>query len=677
MKNKITSKNKFFDFGILLIISALVYLPNIHLLGYYKDDWYLMYSAHTQGPEIFKAIFMIDRPARGELLMFLYRFFGDNPLYYNLSAYIFRFLSAIGFLWIVRMVWPSKRTATLFMAILFMLYPGYLSGVNGIDFQAHVVSLCFAVFSIALSLRSISLNNSVLSYSAALISILLGWAYLGLVEYSIGLEVFRFCCYFVVLSRNSDQRLYQKVVKTLRKIFLYLIIPVGFLFWRSFIFQNERRATDVGSQFDELFSSPILTGFRWGVYVLQDMLNVILLAWGVPVYQIAFQLRLRNALIGIAISIIILVLVHFVISNDELEPENGRDGKWRTEALWLGILAVLASILPVIATNRHIDFSEFSRYALPGSLGGVLVLTSILYHLDSPRIRIGITYLFITIAAFIHYANTIQAGVQAASVREFWWQVSWRVPQIREGTTLIARYAESGIPESYVVWGPANIIYYPEKHAERPVKLKLPAVILNNDSITKITTKSNKEDISVGRSWTFQQDYQNILVISQASSSSCVRVINGAALERSTFEDYGISMVAPHSNIEDVLINQNAHIPPHLIFGPEPDHGWCYYFQKADLARQAGDWNEVARLGNEAQKLGLHPNDQIEWMPFLQAYSILGDVKQVRDISKRIDTENYYKLQTCQIMTSMDKLGYPLSPDMDSQIQQLFCPAGQ
>ena len=44
--------------------------------------------------------------------------------------------------------------------------------------------------------------------------------------------------------------------------------------------------------------------------------------------------------------------------------------------------------------------------------------------------------------------------------------------------------------------------------------------------------------------------------------------------------------------------------PPPMLFGPEPPHTWCYYFQKADLARQRGDWDEVARLGDEARELG-------------------------------------------------------------------------
>ena len=675
MTNKFVS-TRYFEFVVLLLISALVYLPNIHQLGYYKDDWYLMYSAHTQGPEIFRDIFMSDRPARGELMLVLYRIFGDDPLYYNLSAYAFRLLSAIGFLWTVRMVWHSKRAETLLMAILFMLYPGYLSQVNAIDFQSHIVSLCFAVFSIGLSLKAIFLGNPLLRYGTALLSILLGWAYLGLVEYSIGLEVFRVCGFFIVLSRNSTEGLFRKVKKTVKEFLPFIIVPAGFLFWRIFIFQNERRATDVEFQFGELIASPVLTSLRWGIYILQDMLNVILLAWGVPLYQIGFQLRLRDAVIGITITAIILVIVRISHSKRSSESEASDGIEWRMEALWIGLVTVLASVLPVIAANRHVEFSEFSRYALPGSVGGVLVLASILYHLNPPQMRMGIAYVLIATAALTHHANVIQAIHQSNSVREFWWQVSWRVPQIKEGATLVAHYAGSGIPEDYVVWGPAHIIYYPEEHTERPVRLILSAVILSNDHIARVMTRSSGEEI-FGRGRVSYQDYKNTLVISQPGSTSCVQVIDGRRVERSLYEDYGIMLVASSSNIDNVLTDQDFHVPPEVMFGPEPEHDWCYYFQKADLARQSRDWEEVARLGDEAQKAGLHPNDQIEWMPFLQAYAILGDGREIKNLSKRINTENYYKRQTCQIMTSMDEMGYPLSPETDTQVRGLFCSAEQ
>ena len=41
------------------------------------------------------------------------------------------------------------------------------------------------------------------------------------------------------------------------------------------------------------------------------------------------------------------------------------------------------------------------------------------------------------------------------------------------------------------------------------------------------------------------------------------------------------------------------------IIGPEPEHGWAYYFQKAELAREREDWARVIGLEKELAAKGL------------------------------------------------------------------------
>jgi len=55
------------------------------------------------------------------------------------------------------------------------------------------------------------------------------------------------------------------------------------------------------------------------------------------------------------------------------------------------------------------------------------------------------------------------------------------------------------------------------------------------------------------------------------------------------------------------------------IFGTEPEHTWCYYFERADLARQYGQWQQVVQLGKQAKQNGYAPENQQEWIPFIEA----------------------------------------------------------
>jgi hypothetical protein len=86
------------------------------------------------------------------------------------------------------------------------------------------------------------------------------------------------------------------------------------------------------------------------------------------------------------------------------------------------------------------------------------------------------------------------------------------------------------------------------------------------------------------------------------------------------------------SNSAQILTSSTAIMP--AIYHPEPEHGWCYYFQKADLARQQGDWDEVVKLGNTAFKLEDHPNNPVERFVFIEGYAHVGDWEHAIKLSR-------------------------------------------
>jgi len=60
------------------------------------------------------------------------------------------------------------------------------------------------------------------------------------------------------------------------------------------------------------------------------------------------------------------------------------------------------------------------------------------------------------------------------------------------------------------------------------------------------------------------------------------------------------------------------------LFADESDKPWCYYFEKADLARQFEDWQQIGQLGDEAEQRGLRTKKTIELVPFIEGYAHLG-----------------------------------------------------
>lgn len=93
---------------------------------------------------------------------------------------------------------------------------------------------------------------------------------------------------------------------------------------------------------------------------------------------------------------------------------------------------------------------------------------------------------------------------------------------------------------------------------------------------------------------------------------------------------------------------------PSNIFGPEPAHGWCYYFQKADLASQLGEWQNIVRIGDQLFPMNdssLESNSSMalemmesysqegnwdkaaELVPFIQGYAHTGRWSQAQQLT--------------------------------------------
>jgi hypothetical protein len=655
---------------ILLFVSALAYLPLVGSLGYIKDDWFLIYDAHSQGAGFFHEIYRIDRPARAYVMQFIYSVFGDWVLFYHLAAYLYRFIAAVAFFWALVKTWPRRMEAGFVAALFFLLYPGFLSQVNPIDYQAQLLSLCLALVSIALTIQAIQTKTLVPRIVYTILSILLGLAYLPLVEYFIGFEALRLVFIVQPLIPKKGHSFKALLASALRLWLPFLTIPAVFLVWRLFFFETERRATDVSLQLGQLFSSP-LTGLGWLLVLAEDSLKAIFLAWAIPVYQLAFDLRLRDLLTGLGISAVAIVLTLAGLwwlarkPNPAGQAENESD--WRIQFLVIGTLVVLAGLLPVVMVNRHADFGDYSRYLLASAAGAAMVATGLIGLLEHRHVRTILISLLVLSATLTHYSNAVQVALETHNRRDFWWQVSWRIPALETGTTLVAEYPVGAIQEDYFVWGPANLIYQPQKQTQIPLEIKIPAAVLTDENVLRVLRGKGTET-QLRRGNNVVRDYGNVLVLTQASAGSCVRAINGEFPELSEKDQQRILLVAPKSKIENVLAEGKSPTPPIELFGPEPAHGWCYYYQKAALARQLGDWKQVAALGEKALAEGYYPSDKIEWMPFLQAYVALGQPEKLRRFVSILGESPFIQKQVCATLSAGIS-----DPELFAYIQESFC----
>jgi len=172
-------------------------------------------------------------------------------------------------------------------------------------------------------------------------------------------------------------------------------------------------------------------------------------------------------------------------------------------------------------------------------------------------------------------------------------------------------------------------------------------------------------------------EYTNVLVAVKSATDACVRVLDPRWEMYSTADRADVRLFGGFSRVDAVVASGPAPALSVHLFGREPARGWCYYFEQASLAAQDGDWEQVAAIQREIAERGLHPNDQVEWMPFLLAQAHLGDLQAVKEIATRINTEKLYRQQACRNLTAMPERGFALSPESQIQAAELFCGASQ
>jgi hypothetical protein len=656
---------------LILLTTAITYGVSIPQLGYYHDDWFVLWSGQARGAESLIPLFSTDRPFMGVVYSIVYRLLGDTAINWHLYALLWRFVGGLAFFWILRLIWPKQKYLTTLMAVLFVIYPGFLSQPNANTKQNHLYGFGTALLSIALMLQAIKTSKQGWKITCSLLSLILTANYLFIYEYMIGFEGTRLVLLGYLLFQNGLHKLRSLIWEILKRIWPYWLITAGFLYWRIFVFEGERNATDVSGLAGSYLSDLRYMSLRLILETAKDFLDTSVFAWFVEPYHQYSLAPYSNLVFALTIAIIVATLVWLYSFGfkrwwrmDDREPETQPLIKI---FLWIGALVILFAISPVVLSGRQLDlYDPYKSYGLHPIAGVVLFVTGIILMLQ-PRFRNWILIALIGISVSTQVLNADYWKQYWEIQRQMAWQLTWRAPDIKDDTLVMASISGGFNPQQdYEIWGPINLIYNPGS-AKAPA---IQAEVLNSETaynILKQEVKNNRvRDIRLHR------DYRNLLLITYPSSVSCFHIIDGMLPAYSGSESLLVQQVGAFSHVDRILPSGNP-VPPAPIFGSEPPHDWCYYYQQASLARQLGDWERVSKLYDEVRALNLEANDKSEVIPFFEGLVNVGRYEEARSLyNEQIKGQAAVRLPLCNFLANDP--GYPPSFGYDyPMIYELFC----
>ncbi|MCI0608921.1 MAG: hypothetical protein L0Z71_07665 [Anaerolineae bacterium] len=647
---------------LVILVTLLTYAPLISQLGFYRDDWYLIWVAQYQGSEGIIALFRGDRPLFGWLYALDYLLLGDAPLGWHILGLMIKIITALGTLWLLRSLWPQHRLETTLMTLLYVVYPGFFQQPNVGTFMNHFMAYAAAIFSLACTVQTLK-TNSAWSHSVySFLGLALAAFYIFTYEALIGMEAVRLLLIGYFYYRQNASNWKTTIRNTLIRLSPYLLLALGFVLWRLFVFQATRRSTRVDILVDEYLSFPLHNAARLILETLKDLFETSILAWGVPFYQFTVHAEYRVLAQALVLALMVVILTGgywflsrkqaAAVSEADPYPYAGRD--W----LILGAASVIVTTIPIIAAGRDVFFSlQFDRYTFQSILGVVLFVGGFIFYILRDRFR------WVLLGALFVSGVTTQF-LSADYYRDFWafhrnmiWELSWRAPHIEDRITVIFNMPQDyGFAEEYEVWAPLNLVYYPNE----PLKLTGQIML---DELWVDMARGTQEDRLIRDTISVQRDYGKVIILSKPTPLACLHVLDGGRSEQAVSEPPEVRFVAKYSNVEWIDTTGAPAIPSRAIFGVEPPHDWCYFYQKIDLARQRMDWQAAAELADQARSLGLSPKDTSEWLPALEAYIHVGDTKKSRQIARLIRVNRYVYTGLCEQMKALQ--GQPADYDRD------------
>jgi hypothetical protein len=215
--------------------------------------------------------------------------------------------------------------------------------------------------------------------------------------------------------------------------------------------------------------------------------------------------------------------------------------------------------------------------------------------------------------------------------RSIYWQMAWRIPALEPNTLILTHQMPIDYETDISFTAPINWMYAPGF-----TKGNLPYLMLYTEKrlggTTLPTLAPNMPVTFPYRTVRFNGSTSQAIVI-YMPPNGCLHVFDPAQGDVEIYSNLPDTLVdaIPLSDPSRIITNPTAPASP--MFFSEPKHEWCYYFTKAELAQQTGDYQTVVSLAQEAITLGYRPADQIEWLVFIKAHALTGDIPTAEKLS--------------------------------------------
>jgi len=627
----------------LLALTLLTYGLRALSLGFFWDDWPYLWYFHRLGPAGIVAAFSEDRPFLSVIYNTTLTIFGSSIAVWQIFALTARWLCSFGLWAVLAQTWPRESHRTAWVAILFAIYPGFTQQWISVIYGQAFFLMAALFFSIALTLWLARQRRSLARLKLAagsLLALSLSAITMFSTEYFFGLELMRPLLLWLVFSNETSPggasetasrraaALGSRLASTARWWSIYLVLMLAFILWRGLVhtFPSASLTT-----LEEISRSPLQAVQGLALTIMEDLVEASLVAWG-QTLQLAGIIETAGAFAGLrSLAIIagagLLAFIYLTWLRQKLPaagPAYPTRNRWDWQAVITGLILLLVAGWPFWVTGLPLRMSfPQDRYTLPLAPGVSLLLAGLIdllagrANFNAELVRKAVLVsIMVGLSAGFHNNLALQYRQDWQMARNFFWQLTWRAPDVQHNTLFLSESLPFQYFEDDSLTAPLNWTYDPTGDSTE-MSYMLYDLHVRQYSLSLQPGRPVNKNF---RATQFKGSTSQVLVLYYAPPG-CVRILD-PIYDADFYQlpdriQRALPLSAPSQWILDA--NSPAALPPD-IFSTEPEYHWCYYYQKAELARQNQDWDTIYRLGNDSIKSGIRPGDPAEYLPFIEGY---------------------------------------------------------
>jgi hypothetical protein len=639
----------------LLVICFLAYGVLAPWLGFYLDDWYIIYCQKLFGAGGFINFFKGDRPLLAYVYMVIVPILKDSRIGWHLFAVFTHWLAVVSFWYLLMILMPKQKTTVSIVAFLFAVYPG---------FQFQWFSVMYSQVYLLMSVYFLSYILMVLAFKkehgkVPLMLVALLSAIVGIIpmEYFYGLELIRPFVLWIAID-NSEQTKVQRIKQTVLYWLPFLAFFIGFPFLRSLYSHSYSYQIHI---FNEIRHSPFSAIIHLSSRIFWSIFDANLTVWSNLVL-----LPKRNLLTFASVLMGMLMLSGFLISYLTLKKQIVLDGIGEMlvngkTLMGFGVIASLGAMIPFVAASFDVSLQfPNNRFLLSLAPGASLFLTGIIIQfIHTQRQKIILCSVLIGLATGSQFLVARSFLLYWNGQKDFFWQLTWRAPQLKPNTVLVTHDLNfSKYYSGDSLSAPLNLIYAPGNRTNT-----LPYMILMTSGPQRSIISAYKNNLPINysfRSLTFTGNTSS-MVFFYKPSDGCLQVLSINDIHDEFLVNFtpGFSHASkiPLSNLDRIITQPTTpSVPPAQYFGKENRNQWCYFFEKASLALQIGNLDQVVSLYRKADSASFKPGSPYEWLPLIEAYIRLGQIDKAIGVTKRIkDLDQTNNAGVCYLWSRLSK----------------------